>query len=68
MPLKTNSMMKPTRYSGSDCCCDAISTIDGAERHGDEVDERHPAPPNRSASAPPTGRISEPSSGPRNVR
>ncbi len=68
IPLNTNSAMNPTRYSASDRCCDASSTMDAPAIIATKFQNVTVAPPSRSASAPPTGRISDPSSGPRNVR
>ena len=43
MPLKTNSSTNPTRYSGSDCSCDATSTTQRTQGHRDEVARTSPA-------------------------
>src|SRR6478735_5743781 len=67
-PLKANSMTKPMRYSGSDWVLDAISTIDAPSAIATKLTNDTLDPPNLSASEPPTGRISEPISGPMKVR
>ena len=67
-PLKKNRLMKPTRNNGSDRCRDATNTVDALAAIATKVRSVIRAPPKRSASLPPTGRISEPTSGPMNVR
>jgi hypothetical protein len=67
-PLKTNRATKPVTNSASECWREATSTTPAAPAIATKFQNVTRAPPSRSASAPPAGRISEPSSGPRNVR
>ncbi len=66
-PLRTNRATNPTRKTGSEDLCEANTTTPVAAAIATKVPRVIRAPPNRSASAPPTGRISEPSSGPTKV-
>ena len=66
--MKTNSAQKPIRNSGSDVCSDALSTVVAPAAIATKFQKVTRAPPNRSASIPPTGRAKDPSSGPMKVR
>src|SRR3982751_5665727 len=52
MPLKMNSAMKPTRYSGSERSCEASSTMLAPAAIATKFQKVTRAPPSRSASAP----------------
>ena len=67
MPLSTNSSTKPTTNSGSDSSWLAVEHDGRADRHGDEVPAGDPRAAEAVGQRPPTGRISEPSSGPSKV-
>src|ERR687890_787503 len=67
MPLSTKSSTKPTTNSGSDSSWLAVQTTEAPAAIATNVQQVIRAPPNRSASEPPIGRISEPSSGPSQV-
>src|SRR2546421_9271899 len=67
-PENTNNEMNPTRNSDSDFCCEASRTTPALAAISTKFQNVTTEPPIRSASQPPTGRISEPSSGPRKVR
>jgi hypothetical protein len=68
IPLNTNSATNPTTNNGSDRCVEATRTTTAAAATATKFQNVTRAPPRRSASTPPTGRMSEPSSGPRKVR
>src|SRR6266705_5994846 len=68
MPVKTNSAMNPMKNSTNDFCNDAASTQDVHTVMAMKFQNVVLAPPILSASQPPTGRISDPTSGPRKVR
>lgn len=68
IPLSTNSTVKPATNSGRLSRPEATSTNPAPSAIAAKVAAVTRAPPHRSASAPPTGRTSEPSSGPRKVR
>jgi len=68
MPEKTNSAMNPTKKSPSDFSLDATSTTEAAPAMATKFRNVVFAPPKLSAIQPPTGRMSEPISGPRKVR
>lgn len=66
-PLSRKSAVKPTRKTGSDSVTEAKITTTVAAAIPPKFHSVMRAPPCRSASLPPTGRISEPSSGPAKV-
>ena len=68
MPLRTNSSTKPTTNSGSDSSWLAVHTTVAPSAMATKFQQVMRAPPNRSAREPPSGRISDPSSGPSQVR
>jgi hypothetical protein len=67
-PLSTNRATKPTKNSGSDFCADASNTTPAHKAIARKFQNVVRDPPTRSASQPPSGRISDPTSGPRKVR
>jgi hypothetical protein len=68
IPLNTNSRTKPTTNSGSDSSWLAVQTTPAPRAMATKFQQVMSAPPKRSASEPPIGRMSEPSSGPSQVR
>ena len=64
MPLKMNSITKPVMNTGSEPRMEADKTTSAPTAIATKLTKVTREPPNLSASAPPTGRISEPSSGP----
>ena len=67
MPVSTNSSTNPAVNRASESIADAEMTTDVAATMARKFQNVTRAPPSRSASCPPSGRISEPSRGPMNV-
>ena len=68
IPLKTKSSTNPVRNMANDSAREAAYTTAAPAAIATKFQNVTRAPPHRSAARPPSGRTSEPRSGPRKVR